>query len=312
MSPTMSHVAWAEDPQDPMSFPDPATMLDYITLNWRDNFVTVDLCTRNLVERFVRRPFFMLVKVDAPLLIRYSRSQKYDQPLEEFLRDDDEVVFGHNRNGSDSSSESLRNIQDLIDININNNFNDTSGLHAHLDGLNLLDPQHLRPSWDAYFMTLASLASRRSNCMKRRVGAVLVRDNRILATGYNGTPRGLKNCNEGGCNRCNGTSPSLSSPNECVCLHAEENALLEAGRERVGANAVLYCNTCPCLRCTVKIIQTGIKTVVYNLSYKVDDASASLFQQAGVELRRFDPAQRLCLTTADDRLETRALLLSLT
>lgn len=60
---------------------------------------------------------------------------------------------------------------------------------------------------------------------------------------YNGTPRGLRNCNEGGCNGCNGTSPSFTTPEECVCLHAEENALLEAGRERVGLNAVLYCNT---------------------------------------------------------------------
>ena len=107
---------------------------------------------------------------------------------------------------------------------------------------------------------LAVLASQRSNCMKRRVGAVLVRDNRVLSTGqgihpnklkhtlimcnrYNGTPRGLPNCNQGGCRHCNGTTFSVGIPYECVCLHAEENALLEAGRERVGQNAVLYCNT---------------------------------------------------------------------
>lgn len=95
--------------------------------------------------------------------------------------------------------------------------------------------------------------------MKRRVGAILVRDNRILATGcisyltysrldltrrrYNGTPRGVKNCNEGGCKHCNSSSSSQDIPHECVCLHAEENALLEAGRERIGSNSVLYCNT---------------------------------------------------------------------
>jgi len=141
-------------------------------------------------------------------------------------------------------------------------------------------------------MTLASLASHRSNCMKRRVGAILVRNNRIVATGYNGTPRGLLNCNEGGCAHCNGTSQANGVPLECVCLHAEENALLEAGRDRVGDEAVLYCNTCPCLKCTIKIIQTGVKKVVYNLSYKVDDASARLFNQAGVELRRHDPKEQ--------------------
>ena len=104
---------------------------------------------------------------------------------------------------------------------------------------------------------------------------------------YNGTPRGLKNCNEGGCDHCNGKVKLQDSSQECLCLHAEENALLEAGRERIGKNCVLYCNTyassiclcfhswlptissCPCLKCTVKIIQTGVKTVVYNLTYKV-------------------------------------------
>lgn len=147
----------------------------------------------------------------------------------------------------------------------------------------------LRPSWDTYFMLLASLASLRSNCMKRRVGAVLVRDKRVVSTGYNGTPRGVRNCGEGGCGRCNShgdgwgeegppeegeasradrvTAPRRQVPNregsqaqalpslsrvgealdECLCLHAEENALLEAGRERVSGGgtegAVLYCNT---------------------------------------------------------------------
>lgn len=103
-------------------------------------------------------------------------------------------------------------------------------------------------------MRLSLLASLRSNCMKRRVGAVLVREKRVVSTGYNGTPRGVDNCNEGGCERCNlagggeeeegGMGKGLD---ECVCLHAEENALLEAGRERVSGGgtkgAVLYCNT---------------------------------------------------------------------
>ena len=103
--------------------------------------------------------------------------------------------------------------------------------------------------------------------MKRRVGAVLVREMRIVSTGYNGTPRWLTNCNAGGCGPCNGHSDA--GGRECICLHAEENALAEAGRERVGAGAVLYCNTCPCERCTIKIIQSGVKEVVYNLEYKV-------------------------------------------
>ena len=138
-------------------------------------------------------------------------------------------------------------------------------------------------------MTLASLASHRSNCMKRRVGCVLVHNARIISTGYNGTPRGLVNCNEGGCPRCNAASTGGTSLSTCLCLHAEENALLEAGRERIREGAVLYCDTCPCLTCSVKIAQVGVKEVVYSQSYNMDEASRMVLREAGVELRQFVP-----------------------
>ncbi|KAI5477113.1 dCMP deaminase [Pseudohyphozyma bogoriensis] len=150
----------------------------------------------------------------------------------------------------------------------------------------------LRPPWDSYFMRLATLASLRSNCMKRRVGAVLVREKRVVSTGYNGTPRGVRNCNEGGCGRCNAANSVGVALDECLCLHAEENALIEAGRERVSGGgapgAVLYCNTCPCLRCTVKIVQSGVTEVVYSLSYSMDDASRRVLEEAGVVLRQME------------------------
>lgn len=162
--------------------------------------------------------------------------------------------------------------------------------HTFLGTLDLPSPTRLRPTWDAYFMTLASLASLRSNCMKRRVGCVLVHNARIISTGYNGTPRGLVNCNEGGCPRCNATGNSGGvSLSTCLCLHAEENALLEAGRERIREGAVLYCDTCPCLTCSVKIAQVGVKEVVYSQSYNMDDASRRVLREAGVELRQFVP-----------------------
>jgi dCMP deaminase len=137
-------------------------------------------------------------------------------------------------------------------------------------------------------MTLATLASTRSNCMKRRVGAVLVRNYRVISTGYNGTPRNLTNCNEGGCRRCNGGESGAL--NTCLCLHAEENALLEAGRERVGEKGgVLYCDTCPCLTCSVKIVQVGIEEVVYAQGYNMDRETARVLEEGGVRLRQFTP-----------------------
>ncbi|KZT75096.1 hypothetical protein DAEQUDRAFT_21241 [Daedalea quercina L-15889] len=277
----------------PHLFPSPAVLLRYVTRNWQTNFVTLDLRTKALLEPFTTRPFFLVVSVDAPLLTRFKRCEDSGISLEEFVREHDYHYYGM----SDASLEtprrgtierttarpSLSSANDLVNLHVINSFDSVQTLHSHLDRMNLLDPERLRPGWDAYFMQLATLASRRSNCMKRRVGAILVRNKRILATGYNGTPRGVLNCNEGGCSRCNSAS---DTSDECVCLHAEENALLEAGRERVGDGAVLYCNTCPCLKCTIKIIQTGVKEVVYNLSYKMDDSSAALFHEAGVVLRR--------------------------
>ncbi|PFH49687.1 hypothetical protein AMATHDRAFT_147169 [Amanita thiersii Skay4041] len=303
LSPLQSPASTLTRTDTQLYFESPNEMLDFVTKRWQENFVTSDLQTREHVELFIKRPFFLLVHVDAPLYERFQRSNKYHASLEDFVQEDDHIVFGRpsERQGLSQFSP-LHDLRDLVNVQITNPFKTILELESYLEELNLLDASHLRPGWDAYFMTLACLASRRSNCMKRRVGAVLVRNNRVIATGYNGTPRGLLNCNEGGCPHCNQSVSSFNVPWECVCLHAEENALLEAGRERIGSAAVLYCNTCPCLKCTIKVIQTGVKTVVYNLSYKMDDASASLFKQAGVELRRFDPTKKFNISVPDPSL----------
>lgn len=186
-----------------------------------------------------------------------------------------------------SSSEAFEGNQPRITIV--NNDTGLGKLYVKLGRLNLRDTERLRPSWDLYFMRLAGLAALRSNCMKRRVGCVVVRENRVIATGYNGTPRGLTNCNEGGCVRCNGGGVSGANLDSCVCLHAEENALLEAGRDRVGASAVLYCSTAPCLTCSIKIVQCGIKEVVYQQKYSAGHNSEKLFIDAGIKVRQYVP-----------------------
>jgi len=174
-------------------------------------------------------------------------------------------------------------------MSILNNLPTVPALFAFLATLSIPAPERLRPTWDAYFMTLARLAAQRSNCMKRRVGCVVVRNNRVISTGYNGTPRHLRNCNAGGCARCNSGPGAGTGLSTCLCLHAEENALLEAGRERVGDGAILYCDTCPCLTCSVKIAQLGIAEVVYSQSYNMDRDSERVFVDAGVRLRQFSP-----------------------
>eukprot|EP01104_Vermistella_antarctica_P008173 TRINITY_DN2042_c0_g1_i2.p1 TRINITY_DN2042_c0_g1~~TRINITY_DN2042_c0_g1_i2.p1 ORF type:complete len:151 (+),score=21.65 TRINITY_DN2042_c0_g1_i2:831-1283(+) len=149
-------------------------------------------------------------------------------------------------------------------------------------------------------MDLAILASKRSNCMKRRVGAVLVKDNLVVSTGYNGTPRNTTNCNEGGCPRCNGNARAGIGLEDCFCLHAEENALIIAGGKQA-LGGTIYCCTCPCLKCACRIVQAGIVRVVYSLAYGMDETSAGLFRQAKVQLCQISLPESFASSCPSDR-----------
>jgi dCMP deaminase len=144
-----------------------------------------------------------------------------------------------------------------------------------------------RPDWDEYFMSIAQVVASRSNCVKRKVAAVVVKDRRIISTGYNGTPRGTTNCNEGGCPRCNQLAPSGTSLEECFCSHGEENAITQAayhGTSLKGSS--LYSTFSPCLLCTKMIINAGIVEVIFNHDYPLGETSLKLLQEAGVFVRK--------------------------
>ena len=145
----------------------------------------------------------------------------------------------------------------------------------------------MRPSWDEYFMRIASLTSERSNCLRRQVGSLVVKDKRIMSLGYNGTPRGTVNCYEGGCERCAVTNQAGSNLDLCMCLHAEENALFFVSRHNL-EGATLYTTLIPCIGCAKKIIQVGIKRVVYIHSYlhELDQISLKTFESSGVAIEQ--------------------------
>ncbi|MFH1785433.1 MAG: deaminase [Candidatus Micrarchaeota archaeon] len=144
-----------------------------------------------------------------------------------------------------------------------------------------------RPSWDEYFMGIAKVVASRSNCIKRKVAAVIVKDKRIISTGYNGTPRGVRNCNEGGCPRCNSFSDSGKNLEECYCSHGEENAIVQASYHGISIkNAVVYTTFSPCLICTKMILNAGISEVVYNAEYPLGEAPLKLLREAGVIVRQ--------------------------
>lgn len=264
-------------------------LLDDVTVNWRDNFVFLHIDDMDILQKLQKRPFFLHVSIDAPVSLRYHRHclkrKDKEVELDTFIGQSDNLLF--------DPKNPLMQINNQADIKVINTLASLKSFYVKLSELDLTNPARLRPTWDAYFMRLADLAALRSNCMKRRVGCVVVRDNRVVATGYNGTPRHLKNCNEGGCSRCNKGQGSGASLSTCLCLHAEENALLEAGRDRIdGENPILYCNTCPCLTCSIKIVQCGIKQVVYAQSYSMDEKAHKVMNEARIVLRQYVPPKQ--------------------
>jgi dCMP deaminase len=147
-----------------------------------------------------------------------------------------------------------------------------------------------RPSWDEYFMGIAEVVASRSNCIRRHVAAVIVKDRHILSTGYNGTPHGVKNCFEGGCPRCAGVTESGSHLEECLCVHAEQNAICQAAFfGHAVRDATIYITISPCLTCAKLIINSGIKEVVYGGDYAFIDKVKEIFRAAGVRHRKFKP-----------------------
>ena len=144
-----------------------------------------------------------------------------------------------------------------------------------------------RPGWDEYFMDIALVVKRRGNCLRRQVAAVIVMDHRIISTGYNGTPSGIRNCFEGGCPRCASKVRSGRNLDQCVCAHAEENAIIQAAHYGVALRgATLYCTESPCLLCAKMIISAGIKKVIYGNKYHFNRQVSALFVEAGVVCRR--------------------------
>ncbi|KAJ2870877.1 Deoxycytidine monophosphate (dCMP) deaminase [Coemansia aciculifera] len=318
-------------------------LINFITPRWRQNFVSTDITSPVDLYLMWKRPFVLVVGIDAPMGTRYKRycakvaatnAERSPLTLAQFVDMDDALLYRcedpptnvaaliaasdlepqltnetndspmpHTaqppaallspiiRSAADAHELNLKRVLSSANATIANTFATISDLHAHLNHLDLLNPERLRPSWDTYFMLLSELASHRANCMKRKVGCILVKDNQIIATGYNGTPKGITNCNEGGCPRCNDGTPCGVSLDHCLCIHAEENALLEAGRGRVrnATGVVLYCNTCPCLGCAKKIVQVGVKVVVYSKGYGMDKLTLKLFKEANIIVRQHTP-----------------------
>lgn len=145
-----------------------------------------------------------------------------------------------------------------------------------------------RPSWNEYFASITRMVATRSTCLRRHVGAILVKEKRILATGYNGAPAGLKHCVEVGCLRENASIPSGTRHELCRALHAEQNAIVQAACHGISiAGSTLYCTNKPCIICSKMLINAGIKRIFFDQEYD-DELADAILDEAGIELMRFE------------------------
>lgn len=146
---------------------------------------------------------------------------------------------------------------------------------------------HFRPSWDSYFMEITTTVAKRSTCLRRQVGAIIVKDKRLLTTGYNGPPSGLPHCAEVGCLRENLSIPSGERHELCRGIHAEQNAIIQAALYGVSiAGGTFYTTIHPCVACAKMIVNAGIKKVITQGDYP-DQLAKDILDQAGIPVITF-------------------------
>lgn len=149
-----------------------------------------------------------------------------------------------------------------------------------------------RPSWDEYFMQITDLVATRSTCLRRQVGALLVKDKNILATGYNGVPSGITHCDVTGCLRDQLNVPSGERHELCRGLHAEQNAIIQAASHGVDiSRATLYCTDSPCIICSKMLINAGIEEIIYARGYP-DQLSLEMLGEAGIRYHQFKAGEQ--------------------
>ena len=154
-------------------------------------------------------------------------------------------------------------------------------------------PSSHRPSWEEYFMDITHLVAKRSTCLRRQVGAVLVKDKKILATGYNGAPSRLEHCIDVGCLREKQGIPSGERHELCRGLHAEQNAIIQAAYHGVEIReATLYCTNHPCIICSKMIINAGIEKVVFAAGY-ADRLAKTMLKESGIKIENFGGKRRV-------------------
>ncbi|VVC71889.1 Dephospho-CoA kinase [uncultured archaeon] len=257
-----------------------------------ENYVIDSIRNPAEVEELRKLECFTLIHISAPPELRFERMKKREREGDPRTIEAFKAIEEKELRGKDPSGQMLLETFKLADKVVVNDA-DFQRLYDTIDkilGEVSAKFKPARPSWDEYFMNIAREVASRSNCMKRHVAAVIVKEKRIVSTGYNGTPRGVKNCNEGGCPRCNSFSEGGKNLEECFCSHGEENSIVQAAYHGISVkDGTLYTTYSPCLMCSKMIINAGLKEVVYNAEYPLGESALRLLKEAGITVRKYSP-----------------------
>ncbi len=241
------------------------------------------------VEVLRRRNDFHLVAIEADSKVRFERVRDRNREGDPMTYEAFLDIDAREASSNDLAAQQLNRTAELADAVVTNDTTIEELKEQMRQVVQALAANTVRPDWDEYFMQIARVVSLRGNCIKRKIAAVIVKDKRIVSTGYNGTPRGITNCNEGGCPRCNHFGASGEKLDECLCSHAEENAIVQAAYHGVSIKgATIYTTYSPCLICTKMIINSGIAEVVYNKAYAINEVPLHLLKEAGITVRQID------------------------
>jgi dCMP deaminase len=251
------------------------------------NYVVDSIRNPSEIQALRQTERFSLLNIDAPEQVRFERIKARGRENDPHTLDEFRKKEEAERKNLSKTKQSIEDCQALADFTILND-GSLQELHSKVtEVVTRLVGKFARPGWDEYFISIAQVVASRSNCIKRKVAAIIVKDRRIISTGYNGTPRGTRNCNEGGCPRCNSLASSGTALEECLCSHGEENAITQAAYHGTPLKgSTLYSTFSPCLLCTKMIINAGIIEVVYNHEYPLSSTALDLMKEAGVLVRK--------------------------
>lgn len=234
---------------------------------------------------------FVLLAVDANQGIRYVRSQSRKSEtdkvsFEKFKKDEEKEMFS-----MDPNKQNLSECIKLADFKIENN-GTLEELKYKLGEIfsKISEEKYIRPPWDEYFMKITAVVAERATCLRHNIGAIIIKNKRIIATGYNGAARGAEDCLKLGCKKDELNLASGMCSEDCRAIHAEQNAIIQAALHGVSTEgATLYCTTIPCRMCAKEIVNAGIKKVITYSNYEGARGSIEYLKNLGVE---FETIQR--------------------